>query len=146
MSKLIPLALLATVLGACSSKPSWTEYKRGPVTMQFPCKPKDVVNTFTTKCTTSDGSEWRLSAVEKEVKTAEASLKEAQEYVDQIPNGKKFQVDKFPVKWREARRTNVQEAWLYYKDGWDWTASVTFATPEPPAATEQFFSTFAVAQ
>jgi hypothetical protein len=144
MSKLIPLAALSLVLAACSSKPSWAEYKDGPVTLQFPCKPEKVSNTNTTKCTTSDGSEWRLAAVDKNVEgekpTPEAILAEAKDYADQIPNGEIIQVNAFPVKWRESRRTNKVESWMYYKDGWEYTASVTYNTEQPPASASEFFA------
>lgn len=143
MSKLIPLAVLT--LAACSSKPTWTEFKKDPVTMMFPCKPNEVANTNTVKCTTSDGTEWRLESVDKRTPDAptpppEAILAEAKEYADQIPNGEIIQMETFPVKWRETRRTSKVEAWLFYKSGWEYTAAVSYSTPQPPALSTEFFS------
>lgn len=141
MSKLIPLALLSLVAAACSSKPTWTEFKKGPVTMQFPCKPVEVANTNTVKCTTNDGTEWRLESVDKGPDaTPETSLAEAKDYADQIPNSELIKVDAFPVKWRETRRTTKVEAWLFHKDRWDYTAAVNYSTPQPPALSAEFFS------
>ncbi len=141
MSKLMYLAVFAVALAGCSSKPTWTEYKEGPVSLQFPCKPQKVANTNVVKCTTTDGSEWRLESVDKgSDSTPEKSLAEAREYADQIPNGEIINVDGFPVRWRETRRTTKVEAWLYYKDGWDYTAAVSYSTPEPPALGPEFFS------
>ena len=62
MKKLIPAIFLA-FLAACSSKPTWTEYKAGPVTMQFPCKPETAAAA--TKCMRSDGTTYKLDVVDK---------------------------------------------------------------------------------
>jgi hypothetical protein len=137
MSKLIPLAALALLLGACSSKPSWTEYKAGPVTMMFPCKPETA--SATTKCTRSDGSEWRLAVVDKGL-TPEEELAQAKEYAEAIPNGQLIQLDAYPVKWRESRRTQIIESWLFYKDGKEYVASVTYTSQQPPELAAEFFS------
>lgn len=141
MSKLIPVAVFAVVMAGCSSKPTWTEYKEGPITLQFPCKPQKVANTNVVKCITSDGTEWRLESVDKgSDSTPEKSLAEAREYADQIPNGEIIQMDTFPVKWRESRRTTKVEAWMFYKAPWEHTAAVSYSTPEPPALAPEFFS------
>lgn len=149
MSKMISLAVLALAAAACASRASWTEYKKGPVTMSFPCKPTEVPNTYTVKCTTSDGSEWRLEGVDKGPDaTPEKSLAEAKEYVDQIPNGEIIQVNAYPVKWRESRRTAKVEAWMVFnkgsETGWEYTALVSYSTPQQPAMSAEFFSKFKV--
>lgn len=140
MSKLIPAALLAALF-ACSSKPTWTEYKSGPVTMQFPCKVE--TNAAVTKCMRSDGTEFSLAVVDKGI-SPEEELKQAKEYAEQMPNAQLLQLDQYPVKWRESRRTTMAELWLYYKDGKEYVASVVYNSEKAPAEAAEFFSKYQV--
>lgn len=137
MPKLIPAALFAVLL-ACNSKPTWTEYKAGPVTMQFPCKPETAAAA--TKCMRSDGTLYKLDVVDKAGLSAEDDLKQALEYAEGIPNGQILQKDQFPVKWRESRRTQMAEIWLYYKDGKDYTLSVEYSSQQQPPEAAEFFA------
>lgn len=142
MSKLIPAALFAVLL-ACSSKPTWTEYKAGPITMQFPCKPETAAAA--TKCMRSDGTLFKLDVVDKvnaEGKpiTPEEELTTAKEYAEQMQNAQLMQLDKYPVKWRESRRTTMAEMWLFFKDGKEYTASVEYSSQQPPAEAADFFA------
>lgn len=136
MSKLIPAALLAVLL-ACSSKPTWTEYTAGPVTVQFPCKPETAAAA--TKCMRSDGTLYKIDVVDKGG-TAEEALKQAKEYAEQMQNAQLIQLDKFPVKWRESRRTSLAEMWLFYKDGKEYTVSAEYSSQQPPPEVAEFFS------
>ena len=142
MSKLTSAALFAVLL-ACSSKPTWTEYKAGPVTMQFPCKPETAAAA--TKCMRSDGTTYKLDVVDKvdadgKPLTAEADLAQAKEYAEQMQNATMIQLDKFPVKWRESRRTSMAELWLFYKDGKDYTLSAEYSSQVAPAEVAEFFA------
>jgi hypothetical protein len=136
MSKLIPAALFAVLL-ACSSKPTWTEYKSGPVNMQFPCTPQTA--SAATKCMRSDGSLYKLDVVDKGI-SPEEELAQAKEYAEQMQNAQLIQLDKYPVKWRESRRTTMAEMWLFYKDGKEYTVSVEYTTQQPPQESAEFFS------
>ncbi len=136
MSKLIPAALFAVLL-ACSSKPTWTEHKSGPITMQFPCKPTTAAAA--TKCMRSDGTSYKLEIVDKTL-SPEDELKEAKEYAEQMPNAQLIQLDKFPMKWRESRRTTMAELWLFYKDNKEYTVSVEWTTQAEPAEAAEFLS------
>jgi len=146
MSKLIPAALFAALL-ACSSKPTWTEYKTGPVTLQFPCKAETAAAA--TKCMRSDGTLYKVDVVDKTdaegkpVSTEEA-LKTAKEYVEQMQNAQVIQLDQFPVKWTETRRTSTAEMWLYYKDGKEYTVTVEHSSQKAPPEAAEFFSKIAV--
>lgn len=142
MSKLIPAALLAALV-ACSSKPTWSEYKTGPVTMQFPCKAETAAAA--TKCMRSDGTLFKLDVVDKvdgegKAISNEAALQTAKEYVEQMQNAQVVQIDKFPVKWRETRRTSAAEMWLLYKDGKEYTFTVEHSSQQAPPETAEFFS------
>jgi hypothetical protein len=142
MTKLIPAALVAALL-ACSSKPTWTEYKSGPITMQFPCTPETAAAA--TKCMRSDGANYKLEVVDKadaegKPLTPEAQLAQAKEYAEQMQNATLLQLDKFPVKWRESRRTTMAELWLFYKDGKEYTVSVEYSSQQPPPELAEFFS------
>ncbi len=142
MSKLIPAALFAVLL-ACSSKPTWTEHKNGPISLQFPCKPETAAAA--TKCMRSDGTLFKLDVVDKvdgEGKpiTAEDELKTAKEYAEQMQNAQLIQLDKYPVKWKESRRTTMAEMWLFYKDGKEYTVSVEHSSQQAPAEAAEFFS------
>ncbi len=139
MSKLISAALFAVLL-ACSSKPTWTEHKNGPVTMQFPCKPETA--SAATKCMRSDGTLFKLDVVEKGI-TPDEELKQAKEYAEQMQNAQLIQLDQYPVKWRESRRTSMAEMWLFYKDGKEYTASVEYSSQQPPPEAAEFFSKIA---
>ncbi len=139
MFKLIPAVAVALLL-ACSSKPTWTEYKAGPVAMQFPCTPSTAAAA--TKCMRSDGTLYKLDVVDKSSDkiSPEDELKVAKEYAEQMQNAQLIQLDKYPVKWRESRRTTMAEMWLFYKDGKEYTASVEYSSPQPPAEAAEFFS------
>jgi hypothetical protein len=143
MSKLIPAALFAVLL-ACSSKPTWTEYKAGPVTVQFPCKPETAAAA--TKCMRSDGSTYKLETVDKAGIPAAEELTQAKEYVEQMQNAQVLQLEAFPVKWKESRRTSMAELWLFYKDGIEYTISVDYSSPQPPPEAVEFFSKLSVQQ
>jgi len=135
MTKLIPAALLAFVL-ACSSTPSWTEYKTGPVTVQFPCKPSTAAAV--TKCVRPDGSEYAIAVVDKEGISDEEELKQSKEYAENIPYGTLVKMDAFPLRWRESRRTVIIDSTLYYKGGKEYVVSVSYTTEKPPAITDEF--------
>ena len=137
MSKLIPAVAVALLL-ACSSKPTWTEYKSGPVTLQFPCKPESAAAA--TKCMRSDGTLYKLDVVDKGSLTSDDELKQAKEYAEQMQNAQLIQLDKFPVKWRESRRTTMAEMWLFYKDGKEYTVSAEYSSPQPPPEMAEFFA------
>ncbi len=139
MSKLIPAALFAVLL-ACSSKPTWTETKVGPLTVQFPCKPETAAAA--TKCMRSDGTLYKLDVVDKSADkiSPEDELKISKEYAEQMQNAQLIQLDKFPVKWRESRRTSMAEMWLFYKDGKEYTVSAEYSSPQPPPEMAEFFS------
>jgi hypothetical protein len=142
MSKFIPAALFAALL-ACNSKPTWTEYKSGPVTMQFPCKPETAAAA--TKCMRSDGALFKLDVVDKvdadgKPIASEAALKTANEYVEQMQNAQVVQINEFPVKWRETRRTSTAEMWLFYKEGKEYTFTVEYSAQKAPAEAAEFFS------
>lgn len=136
MPKLIPAALVALAL-ACSSKPTWTEHKNGPITLQFPCGPETAATT--TKCMRSDGTLFKVAIVDKGI-SPEEELAQAKEYAEQMQNAQLIQLDAYPVKWRESRRTTMIESWLYYKDGKEYVASVEYSSQQPPAEAAEFFS------
>jgi hypothetical protein len=137
MTKLIPSVLLAIVFG-CSSKPTWTEYKTGPVTMQFPCSPG--TSAAVTKCVRSDGSEYAISVVDKGGISDEEELKQSKEYAENIPYGTLVKMDAFPLRWRESRRTVIIDSTLYYKGGKEYVVSVSYTTEKPPAIVEEYLS------
>jgi hypothetical protein len=134
MSKLIPATLLAALL-ACSGKPTWTEYKSGPVTMQFPCTP--TTSASVTKCVRSDGTEFSLAVVKKDIPDQE-ELQQSKEYAEGIPNAQVLKADAFPVQWRESRRTGTIDAVLYYKGGVEYVVSVTYSSEQPPPIDAEF--------
>ncbi len=137
MSKLTAAAVLALAAVACSSKPTWTEYKNGPITVQFPCAPETAAAA--TKCMRSDGTVYKLDVVDKSM-SAEDALKEAKDYAEQAQKAELLQTDKYPVKWREARRSTGVESWLYFKDNKEYTVSVEWSTQAEPAEAAEFFS------
>ncbi len=136
MSKLTPV-LFALAALACSSKPTWSEHKNGPISLQFPCSPETAASA--TKCMRSDGTLYKLDVVDKAI-SADEELKQAKEYAEQAQKAELIQVDKLPVKWREARRSTSAESWLYFKDGKEYTASVEYSSQQPPAEAADFFS------
>lgn len=135
MTKLIPAALFALLL-ACSSKPTWTEYKSGPVSLQFPCSPS--TSAAVTKCVRPDGTEYSLAVVEKNI-SDEEELKQSKEYAENIPYGELIKMDAFPLHWREGRRTVKADCMLWYKGGKEYVATVAFTTEKPPAILQEFF-------
>jgi hypothetical protein len=135
MTKLIPAALFASLL-ACNSKPSWTEYKAGPLTMQFPCSPSTA--SAVTKCVRPDGSEYAVAVVDKEGISDAEELKQSKEYAENIPYGTLVKMDEFPLRWRESRRTVIIDSTLYYKQGKEYVISVSYTTEKPPTITEEF--------
>ncbi len=137
MTKLILAALFALLL-ACSSKPTWREYKTGPITMQFPCSPN--TSAAVTKCVRPDGSEYAIAVVDKGGISDEEELKQSKEYAENIPYGTLVNMEAFPLRWRESRRTVIIDSTLYYKGGKEYVVSVSYTTEKPPAITEEFLS------
>lgn len=137
MFKLILAALFAVLL-ACNSKPTWTEYKAGPLTVQFPCTPETAAAA--TKCMRSDGTLYKVDVVDKASTSAADELKQAKEYAEQMQNAQLIQLDKFPVKWRESRRTSMAEMWLFYQDGKEYTVSAEYSSQQPPPEMAEFFT------
>jgi hypothetical protein len=135
--KLLTPAALFVLLLACDSKPTWTEYKAGPITMQFPCSPS--TSAAVTKCTRSDGTEYSLTVVDKGI-TDEEELKQMKEYAENIPYGELVQLEKFPIRWREGRRQTKMDSMLYYKGGKEYVVSLAYTTEKAPAIVEEFFS------
>ena len=136
MNKLIPAFLIAAMV-ACGGKPTWTEHKAGPVSMQFPCKPSTAAAV--TKCIRSDGSTFALAIVQKDVPDEE-ELKQTKEYADGIPNGELIKMDAFPLKWREKRRAEIVDSVLYYKGGVEYVVSLAYTSEKPPDIAEEFFA------
>jgi hypothetical protein len=135
MIKLIPAALLA-LLFACNSKPTWTEHKNGPLTMQFPCSPSTAAAV--TKCVRTDGTEYSLAVVDKGI-SDEEELKQSKEYAENIPYGELVKMDAFPLRWREGRRTVKMDSMLYYKGGKEYVVSIAYTTEKAPAIVDEFF-------
>lgn len=135
MTKLIPAALLALLL-ACNSKPTWTEYQAGPISMQFPCKPSTA--SAVTKCVRPDGTEYAVSVVDKGLSDDE-ELKQSKEYAENIPYGTLIKMDAFPLRWRESRRTVIIDSMLYYKGGKEYVVSVSYTTEKAPAIVDEYF-------
>jgi ClpP class serine protease len=87
----------------------------------------------------SDGATYKLEVVDKTM-SAEDALKEAKEYAEQAQKAELIQLDKYPVKWREARRSTGAESWLYFKDNREYTVSVEWSTAAEPTEAAEFFS------
>ncbi len=136
MKKLTLAALLCSSLLACDSKPTWTEYKAGPLTMQFPCTPS--TSAAVTKCTRPDGTEYALAVVEKGV-SDEEEMKQSKEYAENIPYGELVQMDKFPLRWREGRRQTKVDSMLYYKGGKEYVVSIAYTTEKAPPIVDEYF-------
>ncbi len=135
-------ALSSLVLLACSGKADWQAHDAGPLTIEFPCAPSR--SAAVVKCTMSDGSEYALATVDKGI-LPEEELAQIQEYLRTQPKVEVLDDSGFPLKWRESRQFRQVDSWLYYLDGKEYTASVEFVTPEPPAAAKKFFSSVKVA-
>lgn len=136
MTKLIPAALFALLL-ACNTKPTWTEHKTGPLTVQFPCKANTAAAV--TKCTRPDGTEYAVAVVDKKGLSEEDQLKETKQYAENIPYGTLVKMDAFPLRWRESRRTVVIDSMQWYKAGVEYTVSVSYTTEKAPPIVEEFF-------
>ncbi len=142
MLKLIPAAALLAAVLACNTKPTWTEYKSGPVTLQFPCSPSTAAAVTT--CTRPDGTEYSLSVVEKKSDagqplTDEEEIKQSKEYAENIPYGEVLKMDAFPLHWREGRRQVKADCMLWYKGGKEYVATVAYTTEKPPQTLQEFF-------
>ncbi len=129
------IALLA--LSACTAKPTWHPQQVGPVSLAFPCEPHRSAAVL--KCTTSDGSEYALTTIEKHLSPGD-ELKQMQEYLSTEPKVQVFAGQAFPLEWRENRQFAKLDSRLLYTDGEEYTASVQFVTKQPPPTAAQFFS------
>jgi hypothetical protein len=136
MLKLIPAVLFAALL-ACSGKPTWTEYKSGPVTVQFPCSPK--TSSAVTKCLRSDGTEYSLAVVEKNI-SDEEELAQSKQYAENIPYGEVLKMDAFPLHWREGRRQVKADCMLWYKGGKEYVVTAAYTSDKPPDILQEFFA------
>jgi hypothetical protein len=136
MRKLIVSLAALTTLAGCSSKPSWQEHKVGALSVTFPCPPEQ--SAATTKCGLSDGTNFAVAVVDKEL-TPEQQLAETKQYVEQLPNTDVVKLDAFPLRWRERRRAEVREALQYYIDKKEYTLTVDYTTTAAPATVEEFF-------
>ena len=137
MRKLIVSLATLTALAGCSSKPNWQEQKVGALTVTFPCKAEQAAAT--TKCGLSDGTNFAVAVVDKEL-TPEQQIAETKEYVEQLPNTDVIKIDAFPLRWRERRRAEVREAQQYYFDKKEYTLTVDYNSTTAPATVEEFFS------
>lgn len=133
MLSLVGLALLA----GCSSKPDWQEHKVDALTVTFPCKPEKAAAT--TKCGLSDGTNFAVAVVDKDL-TPEQQLAETKQYVEQLPQTETLKIDAFPLKWRETRRSQKADVVQYYIDKKEYTLTVDYTTTETPATAGEFFA------
>jgi uncharacterized protein YceK len=132
---ILSLAALITLAG-CSSKPDWQEQKVGALTVTFPCKPAQFAAT--TKCGMSDGTNFSIAVVDKEL-TPEQQLAETKQYVEQLPQTEVLKIDAFPLKWRETRRSQKADVAQYYFDKKEYTLTVDYTTTEAPPIGAEFF-------
>jgi len=132
---LLSLAAL-TALAGCNSKPDWQEQKVGVLTVTFPCKPAQFAAT--TKCGLSDGTNFAIAVVEKEL-TPDQQLAETKQYVEQLPQTEVIKIDGFPLKWRETRRSQKADMVQYYFDKKEYTLTVDYTTSDVPAIAAEFF-------
>ncbi len=133
---LLSCALLAAV--ACrSDKVTWRAHDVGPLAMEFPCDPKAVGTSV--KCMRSDGAEYKVQIVEKNI-PADEERSQMAEYAKAMPKGEVIDIEKFPLKWREVRQFDQYEAELYYLEGKEYTISVAFSSQKPPPQMGEFFS------
>ena len=146
----VAAALLALALGCDSAsfrtpapaagagELAWAEYRVGPTTVQFPCKPEQIAPGHT-RCTLPDGADFSLTVVG--VKHAELEeLRQVKAYVEALPGAKLLQGDAFPVRWTETRWLHKEEHVLHFAGGMECLLSVSYATAEPPPALSAFFS------
>ncbi len=136
MLKLIPAAALLAALLACSSKPTWTEYKSGPMTVVFPCAPS--TSAAVTKCVRPDGTEYSLAVVDKNISDAE-EIAQSKQYAENIPYGEVLKMDDFPLHWREGRRQVKADCMLWYKGGKEYVVTAAYTTEKPPEILPEFF-------
>jgi hypothetical protein len=133
---ILSIAGLALLAG-CSPKPEWQEQDVDGLKVTFPCKPSKAAAT--TKCGLSDGTNFAVAVVEKEL-TPEQQLAETKQYVEQLPQTEVIKLDAFPLKWRETRRSVKADVVQYYIGKKEYTLTVDYTTTETPATAAEFFS------
>ncbi len=131
------LAAAALLAAACNTKPTWTPYSAGPVSMEFPCKPER--SSAVTKCMRSDGTVYALAVVDKAI-DPDQELKDISEYAKTLPKSELISEGRYPLRWREVRQFRQLDSWLYFRDGKEYTATVDYATEKLPETGAEFFS------